>query len=84
MKIALRESDFGSFVVVGNKGRSILVQNDWDFPKLASVFGWLPCHCGTTDGTIDCEHRTARDMIGEAYDFLRAHSGDVTDDPGYF
>ena len=45
---------------------------DWDFPGLASTFGWTPCPCGTTDGTIDCEHRTAGEMIAEAHDFLRA------------
>lgn len=84
MKITLREGDFGSFLLVGHNGRSILVQSDWNFPKLASVFGWSPCHCGTTDGTIDCEHRSVQEMISEAHNFLRAHAGDKTDDPGYF
>ena len=68
------------------------MQDDWDFPRLASVFGWPPCPCGTTDGTIDCEHRTVREMIADAHDFLCAHAGNKAsvhagkkaDDPGYF
>jgi hypothetical protein len=44
----------------------------------------MPCPCGETDGTIDCRHRTVRQMISEARDFLLAHYGDTVDDPGYF
>jgi hypothetical protein len=84
MRIKLREGDFGTFRVVARNGRSILVQSDWEFPGLAATFGWTPCRCGATDGTIDCEHRTVREMIAEAHDFLRAHAGDTVDDPGYF
>ena len=84
MKIALHEASFSTFSLVADNGREILIQSDWDFPGLASTFGWSPCPCGATDGTIDCDHRTAREMIAEAGDFLRAHAGDTTDDPGYF
>jgi len=84
MKIALREARFGMFRLVAQDGRTRLVQVDSDFPILASTFGWSPCSCGATDGTIDCDHKTADEMIAEAGDFLRAHVGDVTDDPGYF
>ena len=84
MKIVLHEGDFHSFLIVARSGRSILVQNDWDFPGLATTFGWTPCPCGTTDGTIDCEHRSVKEMIPEAHEFLRAHTSDTVDDPGYF
>jgi hypothetical protein len=84
MTITLREADFGTFLVTAANGREILVQTDWDFPGLASTFGWSPCSCGATDGTVDCDHRTADEMIADARDFLRAHAGDTTDDPGYF
>jgi hypothetical protein len=84
MKIALHEGDIHTFLLVAENGHSILVQQDWDFPGLASTFGWSPCPCGTTDGSIDCEHRTVTEMIADARDFLTAHVGDTADDPGYF
>ena len=84
MRIALHEASFGTFLVVAQSGREILVQTDWDFPGLASTFGWSPCSCGATDGTVDCDHRTADEMIADARDFLAAHVGDTADDPGYF
>jgi len=37
-----------------------------------------------TDDITDYDHPTAGEMIAEAHDFLRAHAGDTTDDPGYF
>ena len=84
MKIALQEGNFGTFCLVADDGQQILVQTDWDFAGLASTFGWSACSCGVTDGTVDCEHRTAGEMIADAHNFLRAHTGDETDDPGYF
>jgi hypothetical protein len=84
MKISLREGHVGTFRVAAADGRDLLVQTDWDFPGLASTFGWSPCSCGRTDGTVDCDHRTADEMIAEAHEFLRAHVGDSADDPGYF
>jgi len=84
MNITLREGDFGTFCLIAGDGREILVQIDYDFPGLASTFGWSPCPCGDTDGTVDCDHRTADEMIADARDFLRAHVGDTADDPGYF
>ena len=84
MKITLLEGDFGTFCLVADNGKSVLVQTDFDFPGVASTFGWSACSCGLTDGTVDCDHRTAGEMIADAHDFLRAHAGDKTDDPGYF
>ncbi len=83
MRITLHD-DFGTFLLVAEDGRDLLIQTDFDFPGVASTFGWSPCSCGTTDGTVDCDHRSATEMIADACDFLRAHAGDTTDDPGYF
>jgi hypothetical protein len=82
--ITLHEAACGTFLLVAGSGRTRLVQLDWDLPKLAATFGWTPCPCGTTDGTIACEHRTVREMISEAREFLHTHAGDIADDPGYF
>ncbi len=68
-----------------DEATTVLVQSDWDWPSLASNFGWEPCH-DETDGTIDCSvcGRTASDMIAEAGRLLNAHLGEPFDDPGYF
>ena len=84
MRITLLEGDYATFLLRAEDGRDILVQTDWDFPGVASNFGWTACPCGGTDGTVDCSHRSADEMIASAREFLRAHSGDTTDDPGYF
>lgn len=63
---------------------TILFQSDWDFPGLAANLGYVPCDCGCTDGTVDCEHKTAHAMIGEAYDYIMARLGERFDDSGYF
>ncbi len=55
---------------------SIFVQSDYDFPFMASLLGFTPCReCRLTDGTIDCEHATASDMIIAASEFLNEHVG---------
>lgn len=75
MKITLREGDFGTFLLAAEDGRDLFVQANWDYPGLASTFGWSPCLCGETDGTIDCPHRTAGDMIADALARLRDNNG---------
>jgi hypothetical protein len=55
---------------------TVLVQSDWDYPGIASDMGLRPCDCGETDGTIDCAHKTATDMIGAAFDHILAHEGE--------
>jgi len=69
-----------------DEDNTVLVQSDWDWPGLASSFGWCPCDCGFTDGTVDCEHRTASEMIDEAKSYLdvQVNGGTVVEDPGYF
>lgn len=84
MKITLDEGDFGSYVVRAEDGRDFLVQTDWDFPGIASTFGWIPCPCGRTDGTVDCAHKSASQMIADARMFLDENIGVTADDPGYF
>ncbi|MBU1173664.1 MAG: hypothetical protein KKD44_29185, partial [Proteobacteria bacterium] len=71
------------FLIVPDGGdpygrEAALVQSDWDFPAVASAMGWTPCEkCDLTDGTVDCAHRTATEMISEAYDFCRDHEGET-------
>ena len=84
MTITLKDGPYWTFLVQAASGRSLLVQQDWEFPAIASAFGWTPCSCGQTDGTIACEHRTVAEMIWDAYDFLNSRVGESIDDPGYF
>ncbi len=75
------------FLIVGDNDSDILIQTDWDFPGLASTFGWegLSDHDGT-DGTVTCPHcgKKAGAFIAEAYDFLKENDGAEANDPGYF
>lgn len=73
--MTLKDGPFGMFLVEDDRGRLLLVQQDWDYPRTASMFGWQPCACGHTDGTIDCPHKRATDMIWDAYEFLDTHVG---------
>ena len=66
------------------KRGQFFIQTDWDFPGAATTFGWRPCECGKTDGTVDCEHKTASEMIQQAQNYLDEHIGDSVEDPGYF
>lgn len=92
MNIYIENGQFGwdyKLVGVDNDGneRSILIQTDYDYPGIASSFGWVPCdQCHDTDGTVDCTHKTASDMICDASKFLDSISdtGYCVDDPGYF
>ena len=80
----------GNLLIVSNdetippEDRGIPIQTDGDYPRIASTFGWIACECGETDGTVDCSHRTAGEMIGEAFEFLLDHEGETVRDPGYF
>ena len=91
-KISVESGDFGTWLVTHEDGRTILIQNDWDFPGLASTFGWSPsqagkegCECRGTDGTIrcpDCGTEVAT-FIDSACEFLHTLPDDV-EDPGFF
>ena len=68
---------------------TILIQTDWDYPGLASTFGFVPCFCGETDGTVECPHKTAPEMITAASEFLNElcetpDNRRFVSDPGYF
>jgi hypothetical protein len=60
MKITLENGDCGCYLIVAEDGRDILIQSDWDYPGIASTFGWVPC-AGSLTGTdresciVDCE-----------------------------
>lgn len=83
MKIMLEDGPVSTFLLKATDGGSILIQTDYDFPGVASTFGWQPCSCGATDGTIACPHRTTAEMIAEAREFLESQIGESADDPGY-
>lgn len=90
--ITLEEGSFGfDYVIQADDGRDLLIQSDWDYPSAAMTFGWSPCaKCrrtcrGASDGTIDCQRRTASEHITKAQEWLDAHIGKrVNEDPGYF
>lgn len=84
MNIRVRKGYFSTFVVEAENGDTRLIQTDWDLPGLAAALGWLACDCGATDGTVDCPHHTATDMIAAARRFLEEHEGEMAEDPGYF
>lgn len=83
----------------GNEN-TLLFQTDWEFPMLASNFGWsiresqvgqagyygTVCDHSGTDGTVKCETcgLTPSTFIREATEYLDAHLGQIADDPGYF
>ena len=72
-----------SFLIVPKGGDpyddtiTTLIQTDWDWPGVAMAEGWQPCdQCRETDGTVDCQHRTASEMIQDARDWIDDHEGE--------
>ncbi len=87
MQVTLTREPYGCYLLTAEDGREVLIQTDWDYPGTAANLGFIPCECGTTDGTVDCRcprKRKAGDMISAAADFLDDHDGESFDDPGYF
>ena len=96
--IRLEQEDFGTYLIVDeDTGKDRLVQVDYDYPSLASTFGWSPrkvvrkvqgkrCKHLNTDGTVLCRTcgATASMFIASATDYLDEHIGDTAEDPGYF
>lgn len=81
MKVRLEQGPEGSpnfcFGLYDEAGECIeFVQSDWDYAGLASRFGWTPCDCEATDGTVKCPHRTVSEMLADSFDFLSARDGD--------
>lgn len=98
MSLTLESGDFGwdYHLIDDETGEDILIQNDFEYPGLASSFGWSPLNAGpclpdhwheTTDGTIDCSicGMTAEEFISSASEYLDDHIGEtIGEDPGYF
>jgi hypothetical protein len=57
-------------------GDTRVVDTDWDYPGVASRMGFVPCDCGATDGTVDCPHKTATEMITAAANHIDDHEGE--------
>lgn len=76
--VIIKAPNYGGYVVYGEDvdgNPSYLVQSDYDYPCLADHLGWdglCPCH--RTDGTVDCEHMTAEQMIESASQWLFDHT----------
>jgi hypothetical protein len=87
-------------VNLDDEKQTVFIQSDWDYPSIASSFGWdirntkktdsrgtaVTCQHDTTDGTVTCKEcgLTASDFISAAYDFLVENVGATVNDPGYF
>ena len=86
MRVRLDKGQFGwDYILTAENGKDYYVQTDNDYPGIAAHFGFVPCeHCQNTDGTIDCAHHSAMDMISAAHDYLNDHIGESFEDPGYF
>ncbi len=87
MQVRVEKSDQVpcGYLLTAADGRTLPIQVDYDFPGTAGNLGFVPCEeCDETDGTIDCAHRTASEMISAAAESLNEHSGETFDDPGYF
>lgn len=83
----------GCLKIVAEDGRDMLVQTDWEWPGVASTFGWSIAYAGGyacdhqgTDGTVTCPKcdSPAHFFIQHARDWLDEHDGAEAEDPGYF
>ena len=72
------------FQIKEEREQSVYIQTDWDYPGTASSFGWSVGCDRSTDGTVDCQHKTASEHIASAYDYLCENIGKVVEDSGYF
>ena len=89
--IRLEQGDFNFCFVIRPVSRfkkereeEVYVQSDWEYPAVASTFGWtIGCDC-PTDGTVGCQHKAVSEHIASAYDYLTSNIGKVVEDPGYF
>lgn len=82
--------------LIADNGQDRLIQTDWDYPAIASVFGWSvqdcqvdgkgPCQHENTDGTVTCSKcgLKAGDFIAAARKWIVDHDGAEAEDPGYF
>lgn len=90
MKVRLqRPSDVPNYcfeVVNAETGEELeFCQSDWGYAPLARIFGWIPCPCGKTDGTVDCKdcNLTTHQLLANAYDYLEERLNTTIDSPYY-
>lgn len=82
---------FGTITLHNSKdNRKVFVQTDWDYPGIATAFGWSissvkpkDCKHESTDGTIRCDTCGTEPgvFISAAYDWLVEHEGTFSLDP---
>lgn len=85
MKLTLQgPDDEGCFFLADDQGRDWrLVARYKDHAFGAALFGWEACEECETDGTADCPHRTAKEMLAEAREVLLDHIGDDIEAPAH-
>ena len=83
MKVVLTgPDDQGFFYLTDYHLRDYRIVEKWEhYAGAAMLFGWVPCPCGKTNGTFDCDHRTVDEMAEEARDFLMEHVGEEIEAP---
>jgi hypothetical protein len=85
----------GCLKIVADDGRDLLAQTDWEWPAIATTFGWSvssvehngqECTHDGTDGTIQCQECGCQpgDFIKAARQWLDDNDGATAEDPGYF
>lgn len=88
----------GCLKIIADDGRDLLVQTDWDWPGVASTFGWSinncqwpiedcdPCEHEGTDGTVKCPKcgMPVSTFLKSAREWLDDNDGAEAEDPGYF
>lgn len=92
MRISLTTGPCGYPMIEAEDGREVLVQVDYDYPGVASAFGWSVamvgegCEHSGTDGTVDCRDcgTTAVGFIAAASEWMSENDGATVDDPGWF
>ncbi len=64
---------------------NLLIESDWDYLLLASIYGYVPCTNGCTDGSVDCRctGKTSTDMIAEAIEILNTNLGVIVESDIY-
>ncbi len=74
-----------TFLLIGRAAQDdVLFQSDADVARVGRAFGWTPCQCHGTDGTVACPHKSRLELIQEAHLFLVHHIGQEIEDPGIF
>lgn len=81
--------------IIADNGQDKLIQSDWDWPSIASTFGFSltlvqrrnkECDHSGTDGTIRCPECGIQpgEFIQAAREWMDNNDGAQAEDPGYF